>query len=330
MFALQEATLQTMMATTDIQPKRSLPPSVTRTESASVHKIDHIESLISYVLREAEERGHHMQLWSKTWNQVDTYKQVLLSEHAHENDPYLVVCCPQTRSPKIFKQKVLPFGFGCICNRFLSQNFSGLCGRDILTTSSQWWKSGPLDTRIWQSCHFSACLVGSFGLKNSLPAAPCEVLGMEFDLRMSGGSLTTVCNTSERVVWKSWQSHTGWKAQKKRGRLQIAGGQLFGPNHLKNCCGCTSRVADSPSVKETVFALSSIWDQLNANKLRKILGSLSDHIHAYVDVSFDDTGYSGVGGVLFDCDGTSIGLLQWKNWPTLVDLTKAVDQETII
>jgi hypothetical protein len=51
-----------------------------------------------------------MQLWSKTWNQVDTYKQVLLSEHAHENDPYLVVCCPQTRSPKIFKQKVLPFG----------------------------------------------------------------------------------------------------------------------------------------------------------------------------------------------------------------------------
>jgi hypothetical protein len=62
--------------------------------------------------------------------------------------------------------------------------------------------------------------------------------------------------------------------------------------------------------EETVFALSSIWDQLNANKLRKILGSLSDHIHAYVDVSFDDTGYSGVGGVLFDCDGTSIGLLQ--------------------
>ena len=119
----------------------------------------------------------------------------------------------------------------------------------------------------------------------------------------------------------------GWEEDCK-----LPAGSCLARNHLKNCCGCTSRVADSPSVKKrsSLCLESSIWDQPNANKLRKILGSLSDHIHAYVDVSFDDAGYSGAGGELLDCDGKSIGLLQWKDWPTFVDLTKAVNQETII
>lgn len=65
---------------------------------------------------------------------------------------------------------------------------------------------------------------------------------------------------------------------------------------------------------------------------RKIVGSLSDHIHAYVDVSFDDTGYSGGGGggVLFDSDGTVLDFFGEKIDQSLVDLIKAVDQETII
>ena len=33
---------------------------------------------------------------------------------------------------------------------------------------------------------------------------------------------------------------------------------------------------------------------------RRIVGSLSDHIHVYVDASFEDKGYSRLGGALYD------------------------------
>jgi hypothetical protein len=45
----------------------------------------------------------------KKWNLAAAYKQVPLSEHANENDSYLVVCCPETRGPKKLKQKILEF-----------------------------------------------------------------------------------------------------------------------------------------------------------------------------------------------------------------------------
>jgi hypothetical protein len=83
--------------------------------------------------------------------------------------------------------------------------------------------------------------------------------------------------------------------------------------------------------EETACALSSIRSQLSANKPSKILGSLSDHVHAYVDASFDDTGYSGVGGELFDCNSTvPYFFFREKIDQVFVDIIKAADQETII
>ena len=46
------------------------------------------------------------------------------------------------------------------------------------------------------------------------------------------------------------------------------------------------------------------------NVPRKIVGSLTDHVHIYVDASFDESAYSGVGGVMYDKFGFLIGLLQ--------------------
>ena len=139
-----------------------------------------------------------------------------------------------------------------------------------------------------------------------------------------------MCESLDRVIQDGKLKRS--EGERLRGRLQFAGGQLFGRtarNHLKllSMHIQSGRLALSD---ETVFTLTRIRDQLSMDKPRKIVGSLSDHIHAYVDVSFDDTGYSGVGGVLFDSDGTVLDFFSQKIDQSLVDLIKAVDQETII
>ena len=54
---------------------------------------------------------------------------------------------------------------------------------------------------------------------------------------------------------------------------------------------------------DTLLALRELRDQIALNILRPISGRMSDHVHIYVDASFDLEGYSGVGGVLYDSSG---------------------------
>ena len=93
--------------------------SVSQTETATVHTIDHIASLLACLLRKSESYQCDLQLSAKTWDLADAYKQIPLSDQAFERDAYLAVFCPNTNRAEIFQQKVLPFGSVASVTAFL-------------------------------------------------------------------------------------------------------------------------------------------------------------------------------------------------------------------
>ena len=84
--------------------------SVSQSETATVHTIDHIASLIACYLRESNMTGVEEILHAKTWDLADACKQIPLSDHAFANNGYLVVYSPSSRGPEIYQQTVFPFG----------------------------------------------------------------------------------------------------------------------------------------------------------------------------------------------------------------------------
>ena len=93
--------------------------SVSQTETATVHTVDHIASLIACIMRTSDELGTRVPLSAKTWDLADAYKQIPLSDHAFDNDGFLAVYNPSEKRAKIFQQKVLPFGSVASVTAFL-------------------------------------------------------------------------------------------------------------------------------------------------------------------------------------------------------------------
>ena len=70
--------------------------------------------------------------------------------------------------------------------------------------------------------------------------------------------------------------------------------------------------------------------QTQANVPRRIVGSLSDHIHIYVDASFEDKGYSRLGGALYDRSGRALAFCSEELDKEFLDLVKEKDQSNVI
>ena len=235
-------------------------------------------------------------------------------------DAYLVAYCPNTQKPEVFKQKVLPFGSVASVTAFLR-------------ISQAIWKLGTVLFGLMWSSYFDdfysveevslsrhtdmviSALFGILGWKLSsdkliLYGTVCKVLGVEFFLRMASEGLSFVCNTDERVselcehldnIISSRQLRKS-DGERLRGRLQFACGQLFGRfarNHIRilsnHIRANRNRVGD-----DTLPALECIRNQIMNNGRRKIVGSLSDHVYIYMDASFEDGKYSGLGGAVYD------------------------------
>ena len=84
--------------------------SVTQVEVVTLHDIDHVACLGSALMAAAQQQHGATQLVAKCWDLAAAYKQIPLSDHAYDADSYIVVYNPDTRSPEIYKQAVLPFG----------------------------------------------------------------------------------------------------------------------------------------------------------------------------------------------------------------------------
>jgi hypothetical protein len=76
--------------------------SVTQTETASVHTVDHIAAMVSCIIRVPEEKRTKVSLSAKAWDLPDAYKQVPLSNSAYDLDAFLVVFSPAKGGPEVF------------------------------------------------------------------------------------------------------------------------------------------------------------------------------------------------------------------------------------
>jgi ribonuclease HI len=324
--------------------------SVSQSETATVHTVDHVASLIACFLRKAAELSSKRDLSAKTWDLADAYKQIPLSDHAFSNDAFLAVYNPKTCKAEVFQQKVLPFGSVASVTAFL-RVAHGL------------WKIGNKLLRLMWTSYFDdffsvtetvttkhtdlviASMFSILGWKLSSDKlisydTTCKVLGVKFDLRMSGDGLSFVTNTEDRAMelcetldaviqTRQLRKTDG---EKLRGRLQFASGQLFGRG-LRNHLRVLSKHIQSSRqtlCENTLASLGCIRAQLLANNPRSISGPMSDHIHVYVDASFDPDGYSGVGGIAYNSDGSTLAFFSEEIDRHFIQEVMEADQKTII
>jgi len=299
--------------------------SVSQTETATVHTVDHIASLIACILRVAEELGTSVSLSAKTWDLADAYKQIPLSDHAFDNDGFLAVYNPTEKKAEIFQQKALPFG-------------SVASVTALLRVAHGIWKVGARLLRLMWTSYFDdflsvtasetsrhtdlvvSSLFSILGWKLSEDKlidyhTMCKVLGVEFDMRMSGQGLSAVANTTDRVneLCEEIDSILTLGSLKRadgerlRGRLQFASGQLFGRSARNRMRTLSKHISSGRATlcDSTKLALSELRAQISLNVPRAISGKMSDHVHVYVDASYDPEGYSGVGGIFYDSTGQS-------------------------
>lgn len=329
-------------------------PSVSQTETATVHTVDHVASMIACLLRSSERKARKLELVAKTWDLADAYKQIPLSDRAFDLDAYLAVYCPTgptTNKAEIFQQRVLPFGSVASVTAFLR-------------VAHGVWKLGSrLLKLIWTSYfddffsvaeeptarHTDLVIMSMFNLLGwKLSSGKlidyhtmCKVLGVEFDFKLAGEGLVAVRNTEDRtkelcdkldlILDTNILKRAG--GERLRGRLQFASGQLFGRSARNSLRTLSKHIASNRQrlCEETSSALRNLRHQLQENMPRTIRGSTSDHIHMYVDASFDLDGYySGVGGIAYTSSGSIIGFLREKMSKSFILATMEKDQQTMI
>jgi ribonuclease HI len=61
-----------------------------------------------------------------------------------------------------------------------------------------------------------------------------------------------------------------------------------------------------------------------------MVGSLSDHVHIYVDASLEDSGYSGLGGALFDSSGRILAFFSEELDKEFLELAKEENQSNVL
>ena len=324
--------------------------SVSQTETASVHTVDHIAAMVACLMRAGESRGCTLELSAKAWDLADAYKQVPLSDEAFAMDSFLVVYSPQSKGPEIYQQRVLPFGSVASVTAFLRLALAlWKVGTKLLGLL---WTSYFDDffslSEVKTSRHTDLVISSFFAIlgwdlsSDKLLSfdSVCKVLGVKFDLKMSGDGISLVLNTEDRVseLCESLDEILGTRrlkraeGEKLRGRLIFAAGQLFG-RFVRNQIRLLSdhiRSGRANLTDETVRALQGIRHHLHANVPRKIVGSSCDHVHIYVDASFDDGSYSGIGGVIYDSTGKPLSFFSEELSQDFVDVVRCDGQVTII
>eukprot|EP00435_Cladocopium_sp_Y103_P060970 s205_g22.t1 len=324
--------------------------SVTQTEGVTVHTVDHIAAMVALWMRLSSSADGDRGLKAKCWDLSDAYKQLPLSDHAFTHDSFLVVYDPELRGPSIYQQKVLPFGSIASVTSFLRLSLAI-------------WKLGTELLSITWSSYFDDFLsLGEDGVEKHTDMvisflfstlgwrlaseklvdfnSVCKVLGVQLDLSEVRLGVAALANTQERVAELVADLEqvllSGTLSRKDgerlRGRLQFASGQIFGRsmrNHLKIM---SDHIQSGRKVMSSVTAeaLRAIKAKVAENIPRRVSGRLSDHVHVYVDASFESTGYSGVGGVLYSSEGKCLGCFSEQVDASLMSLILKEGQETAI
>eukprot|EP00438_Fugacium_kawagutii_P031568 Skav201075 [mRNA] locus=scaffold5595:979:2202:- [translate_table: standard] len=266
--------------------------SVTQTEGVTIHTIDHIASMVSYWLRASSSLNGRAELVAKCWDLSDAYKQIPLSDEAYHRDAFLAVYCPESQKAEVFRQKVLPFGSIASVTAFLR-------------VSLALWAVGNAKLKLAWSAYFDDFL--SLSEKAS--------------------------STHTDLCISAMFSFLGWKLSEDKllpfdSVCKVLGVRL----DLSSAKPGLVRVANTPErVEELVEELNRIVqeDKLPRKDGEKLRG-LSDHVHVYVDASFEPGGYSGIGGLCVNSDGSVHSFFSEAVPKDLLCLVEHGDKEAII
>ncbi|CAE7532349.1 unnamed protein product [Symbiodinium natans] len=293
-------------------------------DTITVHTADCIASGLARRLR-ADAKCRLHQLLLKSWDLHKAYKNLPLSLEALE-DSFLCVYDPKGKCPRIFRQKVLPFGSRHSVHAFCRVSLGiwkvlvvlFLCHINVYFDDFVGVELAPL-ARLFD---IGVCLV--FRLlgwdvaedKESVFDSCAKVLGLKFDLSESRLGRITLCNTESRrdEIFEALSDilSSGYLTQKDgeriRGRLQFAENQIAGKvagtaykqlsrfvqrggGHLDEC---------------TRVALLRLRDRVNFSPPRVICANILTTMHLYVDASCEGDNV-GLGGVLVNEVGSKMG-----------------------
>ena len=120
--------------------------------------------------------------------------------------------------------------------------------------------------------------------------------------------------------------------EKLRGRLQFANTQLFGRAMRRHMSILGAHIMSHSKTLAflTRESLRALGDALVVNKPRQISKGLADHVHIYVDASFEAEGFCGVGGMCHDSVGNAVGFFSEQVTRETLELMGSKDKDTII
>eukprot|EP00438_Fugacium_kawagutii_P017382 Skav208044 [mRNA] locus=scaffold2536:86759:87331:- [translate_table: standard] len=142
----------------------------------------------------------------------------------------------------------------------------------------------------------------------------CKVFGARLDLNNAKFGVVKVANTPERVeelveelgqiVQENRLSRKD--GEKLRGRLQFASSQLFCRSFRKYLKELNNHVSSGRKMlfEGAKSALCKLMEALTKNHPREAIRGLPDRVHINVDASFEPGGYSGIGGLCVNSDGS--------------------------
>ena len=221
--------------------------AVTVSESPVLHTVDVCAALMLQFMKSLVHHGHKSELLSRTFDLTSACRQVPLRLESRKHS-YIAVREPASGNWKFFGGRVLPFGAVRSVHSFLRLSravwFLGCVGLSIP------WTSFYDDFVVFSTPNLSRStelsVVALFKLlgwafaesgKKCVPFdSQCSALGVVFDLSESESKVCKVSNTLRRVEELASDilavisvGHIGRvDAQKLRGRMQFAEGQLFG------------------------------------------------------------------------------------------------------
>ena len=293
-------------------------------ESPVLHTVDVAAAMIGALFELDLEKGVRTALQLRTFDLTSAYRQIGLSEMGRRY-ACIAVFNPHEKTWAYFRPLVLPFGAIRSVHSFLRLSraiwFIGVKGCLLNWTSfyDDFIVVSPTD--LAKNSEMTAIsllrLLGwrfaEAGKKCCPFSDSCSALGVLFDLSKSAEHLCEIRNTENRVkeLVTDLQSvvtagHlTRVQAQKLRGRMQFAEGQLFGRTG-RRCIKAIAGHASGTTVRMSEHSkrcLERFVKLLTSGDPRVVTASTGNVVHIFTDACYEREASSwvaGLGGVLFD------------------------------
>lgn len=316
---------------------------VNRTVPASESPKPHGTDVVAPTILETLRMKPKDKLVGRTFDMKAAYKQLALSESSLWA-AFVAVFNPVERKPEIYQLLAAPFGATRSVFSFLrvagSIWFVGAAALSILWTCffDDYVAIAPagLEANTLQAVTMLFKLLGwaiaEDGSKASAFSETMSALGICFDFSQSLG--VVLFSNTEKRVWlilasSFWTKEmTVLEAQRLRGRMQFADGQLFG--RVGSLCmrALTKHAFEDGAGRmsdQCAHALKRFSESLRTSAPRMIKAESSRTWYVFTDACFEPKSslpFCGIGGALIDSDGnlepdwSQLGLIGSQELPT--------------